>query len=179
MFSDGTSTNDIIASRPSQKKIKKRPAEIADINDDSPKEKTAVRNIDLEGNKDHLETKKQIESLRKQYGDSWLRSEVTMVHEVLGMKNEGLDKSYSSEQMIQSLLEETGAVPKNVVCSTSTPNKLPQNISSTDLTGSDEVSIFDCRKRYFRFLSAIGFANKIDESFAEHFRYFFPAEGSR
>lgn len=141
LFSDGNGTNDVInVSKQSQKKIKKRPAEIADINDDSVKEKTATKSIDLmEGNKDHLETKKQIESLRKQYGDGWLHSQgATMVHEVLGMKSEGTEKTYSSEQMIQSLLEESGAVlPKHYDFATSTPNKMAQTESSV---ASDEVS---------------------------------------
>lgn len=130
------------------KKVKKRPAEIADINDDSIKEKTAVRSINFEGNKDHLETKKQIESLRKQYGEGWLHSQgATMVHEVLGIKTENIEKSYSSEQMIQALLEESGAVPaKSSECLTSTPNISTVVVSSQDLDDSSGVSVglFNC-----------------------------------
>lgn len=118
--------------------MKKRPVEIPDFNDDTLKEKTAVKSINLEGNKDHLETKKQIESLHKQYGVDWLHSRgASMVNEVLGIKNDNIEKSYSSEQILQSLLEETGAVPmKNVDLHTSTPNKLT---SSSDLNRSSEV----------------------------------------
>lgn len=113
---------------------------IADINDDSLKEKTATTNVILEGNKDHLETKKQIESLRREYGDGWLHSRgAIMVHDVLGMENERIAKSTSCEQMIQSLLEETAA-PKKVVYATSTPNKVSQEENLSDVPISTEVS---------------------------------------
>ncbi|XP_037024517.1 serine/threonine-protein kinase 11-interacting protein isoform X2 [Bradysia coprophila] len=131
-----TDGNEMIVSRSSQKKnVKKRPAEIADINDDSAKEKTAAKSINFEGNKDHLETKRQIESLRKQYGDGWLHSQgASMVHEVLGIKSDNIERSYSSEQMLQSLLEESGAVPpKSDDCLTSTPNISTVATSSADL----------------------------------------------
>lgn len=140
IISDGNSTND--TSKPSLKRIKKRPAVIADINDDSLKEKTATTNVILEGNKDHLETKKQIESLRKEYGDGWLHSRgAIMVHDVLGMENERIAKSTSCEQMIQSMLEETvAALPKKVLYATSTPNKVSQEENLSDVPISNEVS---------------------------------------
>lgn len=137
-ISDGNSTNDL--TKP-LRKIKKRPAVIADINDESLKEKSAVTNIILEGNKDHLETKKQIESLRKQYGDGWLhRRGATMVHGVLGIEHERIEKSTSCEQIIQSMLEDTiAALPENV--DTSTPNKLSsQNTSLNVGLSTNEVS---------------------------------------
>lgn len=115
---------------------------IADINDDLTEEKSPTTNLILEGNKDHLETKKQIESLRKQYGDGWLHSRgATMVHDVLGMEQETIAKSVSCEQMIQSMLEETcAALPKTVDCATSTPNKLSQDASFSDVPSTVEVS---------------------------------------
>lgn len=141
-MSDGNTTSDVIVSKPSQKRTKKRPpeiAEIGDINDESRKEKTAVKSINLEGNKDHLETKKQIESLRKQYGDGWLHSQgASMVHDVLGIKNE-MEKSTTSVQMIKSLLEETGSgMDQSVNCFSSTPNK-PSFNKEKDLNSSSEV----------------------------------------
>lgn len=83
----------------------------------------------------------QIETLRDEYGDGWLHSRgATRVHEVLGIENATIEKSYSSEQLIRSLLdEETGAVPLSD-CATSTPNKLPPNASSYVSPGSNEVS---------------------------------------
>lgn len=110
------------------------------MDDDLIKEKSAVKTISLEGNKDHLETKKQIESLRKQYGDGWLHSQgATMVHSVLGIENERVEKPISSEQMIQSLLEETigAAVPKVDVGLSSTPTSSPQNTYLNESIGSN------------------------------------------
>lgn len=79
----------------SQKKLKARRAFIADGSEENAKdlkrstsaEKTKDIMQSLAGNKDHLETKKQIESLRKQYGDSWLHSQgaSSMVHDVIGI----------------------------------------------------------------------------------------------
>lgn len=78
-----------------QKKLKARRAFIADSNEEengkelnrsttSDKGKDIIQN--LGGNKDHLETKKQIEDLRKQYGDSWLHSQgASKVHSVIGI----------------------------------------------------------------------------------------------
>lgn len=138
--SDGNSS-DIVASKQSQRKMKKRPAVIADITDDQLKDKTVAKNVIPEGNKDHLETKKQIETLRKQYGDGWLhRQGATMVHDVLGMEREKIEKSVSSEEMLKTLLAETSAaIPNNVDCVTSTPNKLSQNASTNNLS-CNEVS---------------------------------------
>lgn len=41
---------------------------IGDINVESHNEKSALTKIILGGNKDHLDTKNQVESLRKQFG---------------------------------------------------------------------------------------------------------------
>lgn len=129
----------IVSRSSSLKKIKKRPAEIADINDDdSLKEKTAAKCINFEGNKDHLETKKQIENLREQYGKEWLRSQgATAVHELLGIKTENMKKSFTSVE----ILEESGAIPpKTDDCRTSTPNKSTVAATPDGLDVSDDVS---------------------------------------
>lgn len=87
----------------SQKKLKARRAFIADGNEETAKaskkssstEKTKDIMQSLSGNKDHLETKKQIENLRKQYGDSWLNSQgaSSMVHDVIGIPTPQPDAS--------------------------------------------------------------------------------------
>lgn len=94
-----------------------------------------------------METKRQIESLRKQYGDGWLHSQgASMVHSVLGIENERpVEKPISTEQMIQSLLEESigAGLPKSVECLTSTPIKSPDNTNINDSNNSkllNEVS---------------------------------------
>lgn len=140
MFSDG----DKIVAKPLQTKIKKRrPVEIPDMNDECDKEKV-VKDFALEGNKDHLETKKQIESLRKQYGDGWLAANqgASMVHEVLGIKNE-IEKPYSPDEIEILLSEEIQvATPKAAECLySSTPNK-----SGTPNADSSD-SIIDCEVR--------------------------------
>lgn len=139
-ISDGNPNDDIVVSKPTQKKFKVRQAVIADIDDNCIKEKTTAKSITLEGNKDHLETKKQIESLRKQYGDGWLHSQgATMVHSVLGIENERVEKPISSEEMIQSLLEETigASVPKTADCLTSTPISSPHETQLNDSINSN------------------------------------------
>lgn len=78
-----------------QKKLKARRAFIADESEENSKnlkrktsgDKTKDIILSLEGNKEHLETKKQIEDLRKQYGDSWLHSQgaSAKVHDVIGI----------------------------------------------------------------------------------------------
>lgn len=138
-ISDANSNDDIIVAKP-LKKFKARRPVIADISDDLIKDKAAAKNVCPEGNKDHLETKKQIESLRKQYGDGWLHSQgATMVHSVLGIENERVEKPISTEEMIQSFLEESisAALPKAVECSTSTPIHSPGNSNVNDSISSN------------------------------------------
>lgn len=62
-----------------QKKIRIRSAVIDDIGDICDKKPESKQNATLEGNKDHLETKKQIELLCKTYGDGWLQNHATDV----------------------------------------------------------------------------------------------------
>lgn len=62
-----------------QKRIKIRSAVIDDIGDIIDKKPDNKKNATLEGNKDHLETKKQIELLCKKYGDGWLQNHATDV----------------------------------------------------------------------------------------------------
>lgn len=80
-----------------QKKLKARRAVIADSNEDdvskalkrsTSSDKSKDISQTLEGNKDHLETKKQIEELRNKYGDSWLHSHgASKVHSVIGISS--------------------------------------------------------------------------------------------
>lgn len=86
----------------SQKRIKVRRAIISegDSNESNPKEdvKREVGTADssLETSRDHLETKKQIESLRKQYGSEWLQRQAgSMVKNVIGF-DPSVDKQYES-----------------------------------------------------------------------------------
>lgn len=155
--SDQNSSDELIVSKTTQRKFKVRHAVIADA-DDLPKEKTSTMTINLEGNKDHLETKKQIESLRKQYGDGWLHSQgASMVHSVLGIENERVEKPISSEQMIQSLLEETNGIDKPTThfLAASTPigsykaNETVLDASVSQLNIEVNIRSFLCCLTYF------------------------------
>ncbi|KAJ6649830.1 Serine/threonine-protein kinase 11-interacting protein [Pseudolycoriella hygida] len=130
---DSRCPDDVIVSRASQKNRRKRSVDISDMTDDIVKPKPEV-NITLEGNKDHLETKKQIESIRQQYGENWLHTQgATKVHNVLGIEDER--KPMSPGQM---LLEEFGtAHSTNVECTTSTPNKSFEHKNLNESTSSD------------------------------------------
>lgn len=88
------SMNSSQISTSTQKKLKARRAFIADNCEENCKEfkrstsvgKTKDIIESLEGNKEHLETKKQIENLRDEYGDSWLHSQgASKVHGVIGI----------------------------------------------------------------------------------------------
>lgn len=127
------STSDVLnisqMSTATQKRIKVRPALIADDesnNDeedevevihekprkkDEPQSKTAE--IEDQSNQEHLETKKQIEDLRREYGDSWLHSKsASKVQNVMGIQHVPLSRSsvfvssqspQTTEQMLENL----------------------------------------------------------------------------
>lgn len=140
----------------SQRKVKVRRAIIADvgdednIDDNASKEKKAKSSSSkaksiietLEGSKEHLKTKKEIEDLRKEYGDSWLQSHgATKVQNVMGIqsslpKAEGLSYFKSppetTEQLIENLFgENIGRTSDN---QTSTPVSNKSRVDTTYLT---------------------------------------------
>ncbi|XP_065078704.1 serine/threonine-protein kinase 11-interacting protein isoform X2 [Ochlerotatus camptorhynchus] len=96
------SRDEMSSSTMSQKKIKVRRAIICedDSNEKSqpqvPKGETSASENSLETSRDHLETKKQIESLRRQYGSEWLQSQSgDMLKNVIGI-DPSTDKEYES-----------------------------------------------------------------------------------
>lgn len=99
---DLSATNELGTSQistSSQKRIKVRPALIADDDNDEGieivkskptkkgKTKPASPKIDEMGNREHLKTMKQIEDLREEYGDSWLQFQsASKVQDVMGIQ---------------------------------------------------------------------------------------------
>ena len=73
-----------------QRKIRARPVIISEITEITEDTKMVVKKDlkelpGLEGNKEHLETKLQIEQLRAMYGNEWLQSQgASMVQNVMG-----------------------------------------------------------------------------------------------
>lgn len=102
-----------------QKRIKVRPALIADSdnNDDNAevvvenahkKENTGPKIVEIDeiGKREHLETKKQIEELRKEFGDSWLHSKgASKVQNVIGMQPSPAKQTGKSPQTTEQMLE--------------------------------------------------------------------------
>lgn len=99
-----------------QRKIKVRPALIADDDDDdgveivkSPpkkeKSKPIADDIDEMGSREHLKTKQQIEDLRKEYGDEWLHSKgATKVQGVMGIQTPlKISTTQTTEQKLENL----------------------------------------------------------------------------
>lgn len=110
-----------------QKKIKKRHATIAD-NDEivSLKNEKAEINsgfVEKEEDKEHLKTKKEIENLRKTFGDNWLKNSV---ENVIGLPSESNENLYSAEEMLKTFLdlEETVITPKIDVETNAGPSQL-------------------------------------------------------
>lgn len=148
-------------SQTSQRKVKVRRAIIADVGDEEnsddcvSKEKRAKSSSSktkdiietLEGSKDHLETKKQIEDLRKEYGDSWLQSHgATKVQNVMGIQSslpkvEGISCFKSppetTEQLIENLFgENIGKISNN---QTSTPVNNKNRMDTTAQSVTDVI----------------------------------------
>lgn len=114
-----------------QKKIKVRPALIADDDNDDDgieivkakppkkeKSKPSSAKSDGAGNQEHLKTKKQIEDLRKEYGDEWLHSKE--VQDVMGIQAPFKISSQTTEERLENLfgLESTSRINRD---QTSTP----------------------------------------------------------
>lgn len=101
----------------SQKRIKERPALIADNDDDDEgievitskqpkkgKPKPATPDIDEKGSDEHLKIKKQIEDLRKEYGDNWLKCHsASKVQDVMGIQVPVKASTETTEQKLENL----------------------------------------------------------------------------
>lgn len=99
---DLSATNDLETSQlstSSQKRIKVRPALIADDDNDEGIEIVATKpsknrgskpespKLEKMGSREHLKTKQQIEDLRQEYGDSWLQCQsASKVQDVMGIQ---------------------------------------------------------------------------------------------
>lgn len=107
-----------------QKKIKVRPALIADDDDEdgtgdigieviravpSKDDKSRSSSVDIDemGCREHLKTKQQIEELRKEYGDGWLHSHgASKVQDVMGIQpppKSSASTKQTTEQKLESL----------------------------------------------------------------------------
>lgn len=154
-------------SQTSQRKVKIRRAIIADVGDEdnnddnvstekkskSSSSKSKDITETFEGSKDHLKTKKQIEDLRKEYGDAWLQSHgATKVQNVMGIqsslpKAEGLScfKSapQTTEQLIENLFgENIGKVSNNLTSTPVSRSRMDGTVqSATDVI---VLSCFSC-----------------------------------
>lgn len=142
-----------------QKRIKVRPALIADDDDEDNKDDTVetIREKSIQKDKssttpqeldemisrDHLETKKQIEDLRKEYGDGWLRTQgATKVQNVMGIQasapksNElfGLNShAETTEEMLEKYFDRKISESKH-------DNRTSTPIPESDGTLSSDVS---------------------------------------
>lgn len=156
--SDLLSTSQISSSI--QKRIKVREAQIAgDDNDDETITKTPVKKatiqqktIDEMGKREHLETKKQIEQLRKEFGDGWLHSKgATKVQDVMGIQVSPAKPVQTSpqttEQMLEKLFGMTGAADQQ---RTSTPIH-GDNLATDFAQSSSDVSEMSFFAIKFRF----------------------------
>lgn len=99
--------------------MKVKPATIADYDDIDDKSENALNNsmkdesikeqsfeIDEMGKREHLETKKQIEELRKEYGVDWLNSKgASKVQNVMGIQTTPVKPLGKSPQTTEQMLE--------------------------------------------------------------------------
>lgn len=102
-----------------QKKLRARRAVIVDDLEENvvDKQPQKVVSSNLEGNKEHLETKKQMEQMRKEYGDEWLLAKS-------GTQTDGQPKTASTlEELTDTLFNECITPPQTSVmlAQTSTP----------------------------------------------------------
>lgn len=149
--------NTSISSTSTQKKIKIRPAIIAD--DDGTDEteviiektnitmsKSIKNDIDEIGSRQHLETKKQIEELRHEYGDNWLHNQgATKVQNVMGIQS-SLPKSdalsvfkspaQTTEQLFESFFGKSSPINR-----TSTPINDSKTTTTDQSKSSVDVSV--------------------------------------
>lgn len=151
-FSESTSSEMTTSVTERQKKAKVRTVEIEDENPSI--EAATYKEVSQpqvpEGNKDHLETKRQIDEMREKFGSGWLQNEnAHMVQSVLGIKeSEAAPTSrVSSQQFIDDILGSmtASALPNessesekeikknsaaNMLSSTPTSNKFAQKLES-------------------------------------------------
>ncbi|CAD7085916.1 unnamed protein product [Hermetia illucens] len=151
-FSESTTSEMTTSVTERQKKAKVRTVEIEDENPSiqAATYKEVSQPQVPEGNKDHLETKRQIDEMREKFGSGWLQNEnAHMVQSVLGIKeSEAAPTSrVSSQQFIDDILGSmtASALPKessesekeikrssaaNMLSSTPTSNKFAQKLES-------------------------------------------------
>lgn len=118
MSSTANDLNTSQISSSTQKKIKVKPALIADDDNDDDgievvktkpsnkkdKTKPSSGNINEMGSQEHLKTKHQIEELRKEYGDGWLHSKgASEVLNVMGIQVPVKISSQTTEEKLESL----------------------------------------------------------------------------
>lgn len=116
-----------------QKRSKIRPALIVEDDNDEgitivagksakkEKELKVAKPVDEINSQDHLETKKQIEDLRKEYGDGWLHSQgATKVQDVMGIQVPVKTVAQTAEERLENLfgLDSPAAINRD---RTSTP----------------------------------------------------------
>lgn len=143
----------------SQKRIKVRPALIADDDYDEGieivkskpskkgKPKPASPKLDEMGSREHLKTMKQIEDLRKEYGDGWLQCQsASKVQDVMGIQPTiKTTPPRSTEEKLQSMFNLDSPANLSIALS-STPI---QKFKHGDFAHSPiEVNIFEiCYKK--------------------------------
>lgn len=101
-----TSTNSL-----NQKKPRIRPA-IIDCSDEddmeivaeTPKRKASIVSVNMaeHGGRDHLETMKQVEQMRKEHGNNWLQN-VTTIQSPSTTNEETKKRQYTEEELFESL----------------------------------------------------------------------------
>lgn len=171
---DPTETSQLLSiSQMNLKRMKVKPAAIADDDDDTIDDQSEnALNISIKGesmmseksfeidgmgNREHLETKKQIEEIRKEYGNDWLNSKgATKVQNVMGIQAspvKPLGKSpQTTEQMLERLFGMNSSTSSNQQRS-STPiqndiglGHSPTEVCQTHTEGSFDyyILIVDC-----------------------------------
>lgn len=121
-----------------QKKIRARRAVIVDDLEDNVADKLPPNTLipNLEGNKEHLETKKQMEQMRNDYGDGWLLAKN-------GSQTEGQPKSPSTlEDFTDTLFSGCMTPPQTNImdAQTSTPNEDQKKSHQTN--AESETSLY-------------------------------------
>lgn len=137
-----------------QRRVKAREAKIA--SEPSPSHLQQDPKRSLEGNTEHLETKKQMETLREQYGSQWLQNTSgDIVKSVVGFESKGeadktrafIDSLLQAEMTSSQLSTEMNLDFSNSIRS-STPNDVPQPDGSTVGTDYQSTSENETKSDY-------------------------------
>lgn len=117
-----------------QKKLRARRAVIVDDLEENIADKlpSNALNPNLEGNKEHLETKKQMEQMRKDYGDGWLLAKN-------GSQPDEQPNSSALDDLTDTLFSGCMTPPQTSVmdAKTSTPNDDQKKTTQSTNAGSD------------------------------------------